>query len=180
VERISESKPDSAIQRVLDGLARVHEDDEAADGVMVSFLTTFAPNSQSALTADLDVSSLPEHASPPSRSSGELTTDLLPHQSQALEWMLAHERPSLPGEDGDAVQLWVRKRGATGTYFLNVATRTPQSSPPALGRGGIIADGMGLGKTLTTLALVLASRGDKVGKGVSKATLVGEFNVLHA
>jgi SWI/SNF-related matrix-associated actin-dependent regulator of chromatin subfamily A3 len=56
---------------------------------------------------------------------------------------------------------------------LNVATRTPQSETPTLGRGGIIADGMGLGKTLTVLALVLASLKEKEGPGISNSTLIG-------
>lgn len=47
-----------------------------------------------------------------------------------------------------AVQFWVKQKGVGNKpdYWLNVATKTPQSEVPQLGRGGIVADGMGLGK----------------------------------
>lgn len=94
--------------------------------------------------------------------------------------MLAKEHPQLPKTPADAaVQFWTKQKveGSSGQeYWLNVATRTPQSETPVLGRGGIIADGMGLGKTLTVLALVLASLKEKEGAGVSNSTLIGKSN----
>jgi SWI/SNF-related matrix-associated actin-dependent regulator of chromatin subfamily A3 len=91
--------------------------------------------------------------------------------------MLSKEHPQLPKSPSDpAVQFWTRQKaeGPSGQeYWLNVATRTPQSETPILGRGGIIADGMGLGKTLTVLALVLASLKEKEGAGISNSTLIG-------
>lgn len=83
--------------------------------------------------------------------SGELLVDLLPHQSQALKWMVDHEEPKLPIIGDAPVQFWTRQRGLGNgqlDYWLNVATKTPQSTTPALGRGGIVADGMGLGGLL--------------------------------
>jgi SWI/SNF-related matrix-associated actin-dependent regulator of chromatin subfamily A3 len=106
-------------------------------------------------------------------------TDLLPHQSQALAWMIAHENPKLPKKEGDAaVQFWALQndKKKAGKYWLNVATKTPQAETPVLGRGGIIADGMGLGKTLAMLALVFATKEDKVGEEYSGATLIGKLN----
>lgn len=97
----------------------------------------------------MDVTKLPLHPSPPSRLSGELLVDLLPHQSQALKWMIDHENPKLPTTpDETAVQFWTRQKGGRNgsDYWLNVATKTPQSDTPVLGRGGIVADGMGLGE----------------------------------
>ena len=90
--------------------------------------------------------------------------------------MLGKEHPQLPKTPSDpAVQFWTKQTVVdTGNeYWLNVATRTPQSETPVLGRGGIIADGMGLGKTLTVLALVLASLREKEAAGVSNSTLIG-------
>lgn len=112
--------------------------------------------------------------------------------------MLSQEHPKLPSTSTDPpVQFWTRQKaeGQAGKeYWLNVATRTPQSETPVLGRGGIIADGMGLGtspftgsrarktngqgKTLTVLALVLASLKEKEGAGISNATLIGNFHPL--
>jgi SWI/SNF-related matrix-associated actin-dependent regulator of chromatin subfamily A3 len=97
----------------------------------------------------MDVTKLPLHPWPPSRMSGELLVDLLPHQSQALKWMIDHEDPKLPKTPEDtAVQFWTRQKGSgkgASDYWLNVATKTPQAETPVLGRGGIVADGMGLG-----------------------------------
>ena len=71
-----------------------------------------------------------------------------------------------------------------------VATKTPQQTPPLLGRGALCADSMGLvsiinytadyvvltgseqGKTLTMLALVLATQSD-VPPDYSNTTLIG-------
>lgn len=63
--------------------------------------------------------------------------------------MVSHENPKLPSKIGDdAVQFWTRQKGSRGQsdYWLNVATKTPQDDTPVLGRGGIMADGMGLGE----------------------------------
>lgn len=60
-----------------------------------------------------------------------------------------------------------------------VATKTPQEAAPALGRGALCADSMGLGKTLTMLALVLATKLD-IPVDHSNATLIGtRINDLH-
>ncbi|GMK54505.1 hypothetical protein CspeluHIS016_0110910 [Cutaneotrichosporon spelunceum] len=150
------------MRQILDGLVKVNKDEQAADSA--------------ALTADMDATELPLHPSPPSLMSGELLVDLLPHQLQALKWMVDHEELKLPGTVDDmAVQFWVRQKGSgrgSSDYWLNVATKTPQAETPAFGRGGIVADGMGLGKTLTTLALVLATRNQEVTKGSTKTTLI--------
>ena len=56
--------------------------------------------------------------------------------------------PTTPSDP--AVQFWVKQAAENGKgkgYWLNVATRTPQQEDPVLGRGGIIADGMGLGRS---------------------------------
>ena len=93
--------------------------------------------------------------------------------------MLGKEYPQLQKTPFDpAVQFWTKQTVVdTGKeYWLNVATRTPQSETPVLGRGGIIADGMGLGKTLTVLALVLASLREKEAAGVSNSTLIGTLH----
>ena len=43
------------------------------------------------------------------------------------------------------------------TYY-NVLTNFAQRAPPAMVRGGILADDMGMGKTITALALILSSK----------------------
>ncbi|KAK8864537.1 hypothetical protein IAR55_001787 [Kwoniella newhampshirensis] len=121
-----------------------------------------------ALTADEDASKLPLHPSPPGLENGQLLVDILPHQSQALKWMIDRENPALPRTESDLpVQFWIRKPD----YYLNVVTNTPQTQAPTLGRGGIIADDMGLGKTLTTLSLILATK-SSTDSGFSATTLI--------
>ncbi|EIW70483.1 hypothetical protein TREMEDRAFT_60987 [Tremella mesenterica DSM 1558] len=160
--------PDPEMQRLLEGLKRVSEDEKQADSVMVGFKDN--------LTANIDVTKLPLHPNPPGLANGQLLVDILPHQSQALNWMISRENPTLPTSPQDPpVQFWVRQKGTKAgerEYWLNVATRTPQEATPVLGRGGIIADGMGLGKTLTTLSLVLATKKDQITGGYSGATLI--------
>ncbi|OXG23958.1 DNA repair protein Rad5 [Cryptococcus neoformans Tu259-1] len=154
---------DNTMKELLEGLSKDNADLKQVDKVM------------DALTSDVDVSKLPLHPAPPGTADGRLLTNLLPHQSQALQWMITRENPQLPKDPSDpAVQFWVKQRGVGSKpdYWLNVATKTPQSEAPQLGRGGIIADGMGLGKTLTTISLVLTTKNDPVGDKVSKSTLI--------
>lgn len=93
--------------------------------------------------------------------------------------MQQHENPVLPpaGDEGH-VQLWQRRDGQV-PHWLNIATKSPQplAAAPVLGRGGILADAMGLGKTLTILALVIASRQES-SPGYCGATLIGESLAL--
>ncbi|EMC99677.1 hypothetical protein BAUCODRAFT_101663 [Baudoinia panamericana UAMH 10762] len=88
------------------------------------------------------------------RPSG-IKTEMLPHQLQALRWLLHQENPSLPASGSrDTVQLW--KRQADSHTFVNIATNHPQKDEPRLASGGILADDMGLGKTLEMIALMVA------------------------
>ena len=95
--------------------------------------------------------------------------------------MISREHPVLPATSSDpAVQFWTKQDDKTNntSYWLNVATRSPQKEAPVLGKGGIVADGMGLGelrrallelsnadgflagKTLAILSLILATKKD--------------------
>ncbi|KNC99573.1 uncharacterized protein SPPG_04962 [Spizellomyces punctatus DAOM BR117] len=98
-----------------------------------------------------EVSDLPLHPSPPA-----LCTRLHPHQLQALAWMVHSEHPSLPTDESDQRQFWMKRSDEKGAYYLNVATNSPVRNPPELCRGGMLADDMGLGKTLTSIALILS------------------------
>ncbi|WWC89156.1 uncharacterized protein L201_004074 [Kwoniella dendrophila CBS 6074] len=155
------SEDEKTMKKLLEGLTQVGGDQKHADTVMDS------------LTSDIDVSKLPLHPDPPGIANGQLSTDILPHQSQALKWMIDRENPQLPQTVSDKqVQFWIKQKGNHKDYFLNVATRTPQYDPPTLGRGGIIVDGMGLGKTLLMLSLVLATKKDQGSGNFGNATLI--------
>ncbi|KAJ7346747.1 SNF2 family N-terminal domain-containing protein [Mycena albidolilacea] len=118
-----------------------------------------------------DILNLPVHPNPPGKGNG-LVVDLLKHQSQALQWALERENPVLPKSEKDKpVQFWQFKKNGSKAYYFNLATKTPQETPPVLGRGALCADSMGLGKTLTMLALILATKAD-VPKDFSNSTLI--------
>ncbi|KAL5507134.1 ARC19 [Sanghuangporus vaninii] len=119
-----------------------------------------------------DVMNLPEHPNPPGLATGDLTVNLLKHQIQGLQWCIDKEYPKLPTKESDKpVQFWQVKKTANRTYYFNLATKTPQETVPVLGRGALCADSMGLGKTLTMLALILATKSD-VPSDYSRATLI--------
>lgn len=182
----AETEEEKAAKQVLDGLQALEKggDDTNKDAVMDS------------LTKGFDVLKLAAHPSPPSKSSGQLRNDLLvssalrlltlhstynvclqPHQSQGLLWMQQKEAPSLP-EGDEHVQLWQRMTKPM-PHWLNRATLTPQAitNAPELGRGGIMADSMGLGKTLTVLSLIIASKKEEA-PGHDNATLIGKCAIL--
>ncbi|KAH7915183.1 SNF2 family N-terminal domain-containing protein [Hygrophoropsis aurantiaca] len=121
-----------------------------------------------------DVLNLPVHPNPPGIASGDMKVDLLKHQSQALQWCIEHEYPVLPKTESDKpVQFWQYRKAGSKAFYFNIATKTPQelTSPPLLGRGALVGDSMGLGKTLTMLALILATKKD-VPTDHSASTLI--------
>ncbi|KAH9961307.1 SNF2 family N-terminal domain-containing protein [Russula dissimulans] len=119
-----------------------------------------------------DILNLPEHPNPPGIASGELRVDLLRHQKQALQWAIEHENPKLPSKEEDKpVQFWQYRKTGPKAYYYNVVTKTPQEVPPVLGRGALCGDSMGLGKTLTMIALILTTK-NEVSPHYSKSTLI--------
>ena len=89
---------------------------------------------------------------PMAEQPNAIATMLLPYQRQGLQWMLDHESPKLPEQDGDAVQMWKKSHG----FYTNIATSFSLNTAPELASGGILADDMGLGKTLQTISLIMA------------------------
>ncbi|KAI1437179.1 SNF2 family N-terminal domain-containing protein [Xylaria sp. CBS 124048] len=83
-------------------------------------------------------------------------TELLRHQKQALYFMTLKEKPrnlALNGHTSDS--FWKVRIGARGErYYRNVITDEVLDTNPAETFGGILADMMGLGKTLSILSLI--------------------------
>lgn len=91
------------------------------------------------------------------------------HQKKALTFMMQREQPwTFEGSEGD---LWVKEADETGGImsvilvfvlislltarrYTNLITSSSQSTPPPESRGGLLADKMGLGKSLTMISLI--------------------------
>ncbi|KAF9470596.1 hypothetical protein BDN70DRAFT_888939 [Pholiota conissans] len=147
------------LRQILNSLEKVED-----EGRRSSLLDT--------LCSTEDVLNMPVHESPPGIASGELTVDLLKHQLQALRWCIERENPVLPKTEADKpVQFWQLRERGKQRYYYNIATKTPQEAPPPLGRGALCADAMGLGKTLTMISLIIATK-NEVDFGFSNSSLI--------
>ncbi|XP_010181283.1 PREDICTED: helicase-like transcription factor, partial [Mesitornis unicolor] len=87
-------------------------------------------------------------------------TLLLPHQKQALAWMVSRENSN------DLPPFWEER----SNFYYNVLTNFAEKQRPKNVLGGILADDMGLGKTLTTIALILTNFQDGKPLPVEKMT----------
>ncbi|KAH7032710.1 SNF2 family N-terminal domain-containing protein [Microdochium trichocladiopsis] len=89
----------------------------------------------------------------PSRTEGDrrLRTQLLPHQERALTFMARRESGEIPDED----RLW-RKTAIEGQEkYIHKISKTLASERPTERGGGVLADEMGMGKTLTMIAVIV-------------------------
>ena len=88
-----------------------------------------------------------------------ILTPLLGHQKQALHFMVSKEQERVFGdneeENNSLWRLRIRPNGQR-TYY-NVITGQEEHKKPPESLGGILADMMGLGKTLSILALIVHS-----------------------
>jgi len=86
-----------------------------------------------------------------------ITTELLRHQKQGLYFMINKEKErDFTKQDKTNCSLWQPRILANGqrTYFNVITGQEERISPPQV-LGGILADMMGLGKTLSILSLVV-------------------------
>lgn len=88
-----------------------------------------------------------------------IVTPLLKHQRQGLFFMVMREKTLQEQDKEEAmVSFWKTKMNARGErLYSNAITGQEQNLPPPDTRGGILADMMGLGKTLSILSLVASS-----------------------
>ncbi|KAI1439376.1 hypothetical protein F5Y02DRAFT_424071 [Annulohypoxylon stygium] len=103
------------------------------------------------------------------------------HQRQALTFMLNRENSLQYG--GSCRDIWKTVKNDYGRIFVNTITNSWQTEEPPQFHGGIIADLMGLGKTLTMISLAAtdldarskfktSNVGNVVDRGSIPATLI--------
>ena len=88
-----------------------------------------------------------------------ITTPLLGHQKQGLYFLTSKEEKRVFSEnDEENNSLWrLRYRSNGPPTYYNVITGTEERNKPPEVLGGILADMMGLGKTLSILSLIVGS-----------------------
>ncbi|KAK7998320.1 hypothetical protein PG989_006360 [Apiospora arundinis] len=79
-----------------------------------------------------------------------ISTELLPHQRRALRYMLERESGDIP----DEFRLWEERNLSGKMMFVHRVTEAKSPTQPEERGGGVLADEMGTGKSLATLALI--------------------------
>ncbi|KAI0514753.1 hypothetical protein F5B22DRAFT_636859 [Xylaria bambusicola] len=80
-----------------------------------------------------------------------LQTTLLDHQQRALTFMKQRESGNIP----EKYRLWKKSQCEGKEMYIHRVTKTRSTVPPEERGGGILADEMGMGKSLCLLALLL-------------------------
>ncbi|KAK4870884.1 hypothetical protein LT330_000121 [Penicillium expansum] len=96
---------------------------------------------------------------PTMEPSPHITTKMLHHQKQALWFMTEKEKPRKFGrKEEDNNSLWRMERAPNGkTQYREIITGMISEQKPEEALGGLLADMMGLGKTLSILSLITSS-----------------------
>ena len=102
---------------------------------------------------------LTSHDNLPRRDTpANIATELMVHQKQGLYFMVDKETVKENSGDGSFWRQKQKKNGAV--YYQHVLTGIEMNHPPPSVQGGILADMMGLGKTLSILSLIVDSLED--------------------
>jgi SWI/SNF related-matrix-associated actin-dependent regulator of chromatin subfamily C len=100
---------------------------------------------------------------PEAEAAGEfITTSLLPHQKQGLYFLIKHENTEdVDNQAGSTTSLWqYRPKNNGRPAWCHIITGEEVLEKPKPLQGGILADMMGLGKSLSILALIASTYSD--------------------
>ncbi|EEU43830.1 uncharacterized protein NECHADRAFT_74036 [Fusarium vanettenii 77-13-4] len=87
------------------------------------------------------------------------------HQKQALTFLL--QREAGWNLDPRSADFWDLRQTSQAICFINRISKSCHSNEPPEFRGGIVADPMGLGKTLTMISLIATDKGQVVHNQIS-------------
>ena len=132
----------------------------AAASVVATRTIAAASRSQEELDALLDTLNETDGL-PPFDAAVEapaLSTQLHPYQAAGVSWMLRRERdPDGVVSKAGLPPFWQRVQERGATAFLNTITNSSQAAAPPPVYGGLLADDMGLGKSVQCIATILAN-----------------------
>ena len=132
----------------------------AAASVVATRTIAAASRSQEELDALLDTLNETDGL-PPFDAAVEapaLSTKLHPYQAAGVSWMLRRERdPDGVVSKAGLPPFWQRVQERGATAFLNTITNSSQAAAPPPVYGGLLADDMGLGKSVQCIATILAN-----------------------
>ncbi|GBF65306.1 DNA repair protein [Trichophyton mentagrophytes] len=99
-----------------------------------------------------------------------LETQLLPHQKQALGFMMEKEKPrKISTNEAENNSLWrVEQKGNGQRVYREIISGVTLAAEPPQVLGGLLADMMGLGKTLSILSLICSSLSDAMAWACEK------------
>lgn len=86
----------------------------------------------------------------------DVKTELKPHQRSAVQFMVERET----GRIAEGSKLWQYTEDETRTGYRHAVTGLWTAQPGSESGGGILADDMGMGKTLSTLSLISKRQAD--------------------
>jgi hypothetical protein len=102
-------------------------------------------------------SALRSEVIPKTPTPSELATSLYDHQMQGLTFMVRRENGWIL--DGETEDIWSKIVHENGREtYINTVIGDSQITPPPEFRGGLLADQMGLGKSLSIIALIVHNR----------------------
>ena len=108
-----------------------------------------------------------------------IITPLLRHQKQALTFMLRQEQPrTFSYDEAGNSSLWRKKPGhRSGWVYEEVVTGIQVYEEPEQVLGGLLADVMGLGKTIQTLSLIASTMSEATSFSEQQLVRNGEAEV---